>query len=417
MRRLIFFLLIIGISNNETQAKSLDYAKDIVPLLEKYCVDCHSDDEAEADLNFDAFRTIDDLRRDTKSWIKVEKMLVSRQMPPRKSEQPSDTERDKLSGWVHDFLTVEARARAGDPGRVVLRRLNNDEYNYTVRDLTGVASLDPTHEFPVDGAAGEGFTNSGDALGMSPALAIKYLDAAKEVADHAVLTPEGIRFSPFTTERDRTDELLSRIQAFYRQFTEDSGGSAVNLQGIKFTTNQGGRLPVARSLAATLAEREALNSGTKTLESVAKERSLNAKYLRNLWETLSSDKEADGTLLGELREKWNATESGDPSELVAQIDQEQKKLWKFNTIGHIDSEGSPPRWMETVGVQDLVTTRHDIKRSLPVGSDDGDVVFYLITDDANDGNNNDYVVWKNLMLSGGGRPAMKLWELAALKRL
>ncbi|MED6299329.1 MAG: c-type cytochrome domain-containing protein, partial [Verrucomicrobiota bacterium] len=77
MRKLILFLLIIGISNNETQAKSLDYAKDIVPLLEKYCVDCHSDDEAEADLNFDAFRTIDDLRRDTKSWIKVEKMLVS----------------------------------------------------------------------------------------------------------------------------------------------------------------------------------------------------------------------------------------------------------------------------------------------------------------------------------------------------
>ena len=88
MRRLILFLFIIGISNNETQAKSLDYAKDIVPLLEKFCADCHSDDEAEADLNFDAFRKIDDLRRDTKSWIKVEKMLVSRQMPPRKSEQP-----------------------------------------------------------------------------------------------------------------------------------------------------------------------------------------------------------------------------------------------------------------------------------------------------------------------------------------
>ena len=417
MRRLILFLFIIGISNNETQAKSLDYTKDIVPLLEKFCADCHSDDEAEADLNFDAFRTIDDLRRDAKSWIKVEKMLGSRQMPPRKSEQPSDPERDKLSGWVHDFLVTEARARAGDPGRVVLRRLNNDEYNYTVRDLTGVASLDPTHEFPVDGAAGEGFTNSGEAQGMSPALTIKYLDAAKEVAAHAVLTPEGIRFSPFTTERDRTDELLSRIQAFYRQFTEDSGGSAVNLQGIKFTTNQGGRLPVARYLAATLAEREALNSGTKTFESVAKERSLNAKYLRTLWETLSSDKEADGTLLGELRKKWKATESGDPSELVTEIDQAQKKLWKFNTIGHIDSGGSPPRWMETVGVQDLVTTRHDIKWSLPVGSDGGDVVFYLITDDANDGNNNDYVVWKNLRLEGGGRPEMPLWELEGLQRL
>jgi len=417
MRRLILFLLIIGICNNQTQAKPLDYAKDIVPLFEKYCVECHSDDDAEADLNFDDFRTVDDLRSDAKAWIKVEKMLASRQMPPRKSEQPLDTERDKLSGWVHDFLVTEAEARAGDPGRVVLRRLNNDEYNYTVRDLTGVTSLDPTREFPVDGAAGEGFTNSGEAQGMSPALAMKYLDAAKDVASHAVLTPEGIRFSPYTTERDRTDDLMSRIQAFYRQFTEDSGGSAVNLQGIKFTTNQGGRLPLARYLAATLAEREALKSGTKTLESVAKERSLNTKYLRTLWETLLSDKGGDGTLLGGLREKWKATESGDPAELVAQIDQAQKKLWKFNTIGHIDSEGSAPRWMESVGVKGLVTTRHDIKWSLPVGSDGADVVFYLITDDANDGNKDDYVVWKNLRLEGAGKPPMQLRELAGLQRL
>ena len=55
MRRLILFLLIIGKYNDETQAKPLDYAKDIVTLLEKYCVECHSDDDAEADLNFDAF--------------------------------------------------------------------------------------------------------------------------------------------------------------------------------------------------------------------------------------------------------------------------------------------------------------------------------------------------------------------------
>ena len=98
----------------------------------------------------------------------------------------------------------------------------------------------------------------------------------------SVLTPTGIRFSEFTTERDRTDELLSRIQAFYRQFTEDGGGLDVDLHGIKFTTNQGGRLPVAKYLAATLAERDALKSGAKTLESVAKERSLNSKYLRAL---------------------------------------------------------------------------------------------------------------------------------------
>ena len=148
---------------------------------------------AEGEVDLDSFKSLDDLRRDTKTWVKVEEMLSSRQMLSRKSDQPTDEQRATLQQWVNGFLIEEARALAGDPGRVVLRRLNNDEYNYSVRDLTGVPTLNPTREFPVDGAAGEGFTNAGDALGMSPALVDKFLDAGKE-ARHLVLLPDGIRF-------------------------------------------------------------------------------------------------------------------------------------------------------------------------------------------------------------------------------
>jgi hypothetical protein len=385
-------------------------------LLKRYCYKCHSGDDAEGEIDLESFATLADVRRSPKVWLKVREMLESRQMPPKDKKQPTDDERSRLQTWVRDYLQSEAQARAGDPGPLVLRRLNNAEYNYTVRDLTGVPSLDPTHEFPVDGAAGEGFTNSGAAQGMSPALMTKYLDAAKEVAAHAMLTPEGIRFSPYTTERDRTNELLARIQAFYRQFTDNSGGSAVNLQGIKFTTNQGGRLPVARYLAATLAEREALASGAKTVETVAKERGLNAKYLRTLWQTLSADEADDGTLLGGLRERWRKTESNDPSKLMSEIDQAQKKMWKFNSIGHIGREGGPPRWMEAVGVRTLVATRQDLKWKLPAAADGKDVVFYLATGDAGDGNDSDYVVWKNLRLEGGGRPPLPLRDVAGLQK-
>jgi hypothetical protein len=96
------------------------------------------------------------------------------------------------------YLRAEALANAGDPGPVGLRRLNNAEYTYTIRDLTGV-DLDPAREFPVDSAAGEGFTNAGNALAMSPALLTKYFDAGKEIAAHAVLLPDGFRFSPYRT--------------------------------------------------------------------------------------------------------------------------------------------------------------------------------------------------------------------------
>ena len=90
-------------------------------------------------------------------------------MPPKDAKPLTADERERLSTWVRAFLKNEAKAHAGDPGRVLLRRLSNAEYTYTLRDITGVDSLQPAREFPVDGAAGEGFTNTGDALVMSPA--------------------------------------------------------------------------------------------------------------------------------------------------------------------------------------------------------------------------------------------------------
>src|SRR5213076_3122643 len=107
---------------------------------------------------------------------------------------------------------------AGDPGIVLARRLSNAEYDYTIRDLTGV-DLQPTKEFPVDPANEAGFDNSGESLAMSPALVKKYLEAARAVADHIVFTPEGFRFAPYpvTTEEDRDKYAVNRIVEFYKR--------------------------------------------------------------------------------------------------------------------------------------------------------------------------------------------------------
>ena len=67
-----------------------------------------------------------------------------------------------------------SEAQSGDPGIVLARRLSNAEFDYTIRDLTGV-DIRPTREFPVDPANEAGFDNSGESLAMSPALLKKYL--------------------------------------------------------------------------------------------------------------------------------------------------------------------------------------------------------------------------------------------------
>ena len=69
--------------------------------------------------------------------------------------------------------------------------------------------------------------------------------------------------------RDWTDELLARFASSIASSPTPRGGDQVNLQGIVFDTNEGGRLPLEKYLAATLAEREALAAGAKTIEAVA----------------------------------------------------------------------------------------------------------------------------------------------------
>src|SRR2546427_9678486 len=107
--------------------------------------------------------------------------------------------------------------------------------------------------------------NVGNSLVMSPSLLTKYLDGAKDIANHAVLLPEGIAFSPSTSQRDWSEEKLAAIRAFYGRFTENGGGTAVNLQGIKVDTKDGGGLPRRQYLAGTLSERAALRSKEKTI--------------------------------------------------------------------------------------------------------------------------------------------------------
>src|SRR5262245_60659097 len=281
---------------------AVEYTKEVRPLFQRHCWRCHSGKRQEADVNLGSFTTFDDVRKAPRTWLKVLEMLDSGQMPPPEARRPSEADRNHLRTWVRSYLKAEARAQAGDPGPVVLRRLSNAEYTYTVRDLTGLSELQPARQFPVDGAAGEGFTNTGQALVMSPALLAKYLDAGKEIAGHAMLLPDGFRFSPSTSRRDWTNEILAQIRELYRRHSDRQGGTRVNLQGIVFDTNDGGRLPLEAYFAATLAEREAIRSGVKTPAAVARECGLNAKYLASLWDVLNSKEPSP--LLDVIRARW-----------------------------------------------------------------------------------------------------------------
>ncbi len=371
-------------------ALGAEYIERVRPLLERLCLDCHSREERKGELDLERFTGLNAVRRDPTTWRKVIEMLESREMPPERRRQPSADERALLIDWARRYLDAEARARAGDPGRVVLRRLSNAEYTYTVRDLTGVA-LDPARQFPVDGAAGEGFTNTGDALVMSPALVTKYLDAAREIASHAVLLPDGIRFSPHASRRDWTDEILAEIRALHGRFTDGEG-----------------RVDLERYFSALIRHRDVLRGDPGAARRITRDEGLSASYLETLARVLASD-EPRSVLLDRVRELWRDADPEGARALAAAVRAWQDRLWRYNPVGHF---GSVRPWQEPVSViVDSVTLRVAVP---PATGDPGDdVVLFLVAGTAGDGNEADVVVWDRPRFERSGQTPLPLRDLAA----
>lgn len=387
-------------------------------LVHRYCAECHSPERAEAEIDLTAFDTFSKVQEQPETWQKVGEMLEDGQMPPEDAPKPTDEEQRFLHSWVWRFLKEEAKRNAGDPGPVVLRRLSNAEYAYSLRDLTGVSSLDPAREFPVDGAAGEGFTNAGQALVMSPSLLTKYLDAGKEVAAHAVLLPSGIRFSPHVTRRDWTEEILAEIRELYGKYTEAKGSSVVNLQGIVFDTNGGGRLPVEQYLSALLAHRKELDNHATTLGDIGHETGLSPKYLTGLWQLLNapianSEPNTSSVLLDRLREEWKSAKLDDVGRMSALVADWQQALWRFTSVGHIGKAGAPQAWMEPVSP---IVDRHEIRVKVPVPEGAKEVTLYLVAADAGDGNEHDFAVWERPRLVAPGRPDLLIRDVRPVTR-
>lgn len=382
-----------------------DFKSAIQPMMKEFCLGCHSTEKHKGDLDLERFTSLTEIVKQPKIWQGVLDQVSLGEMPPAEKPQLSAAQKQQLQRWVTSALDAAAQARAGDPGPVVLRRLNNAEFTYTIRDLTGVPTLDPAKEFPVDSASGEGFMNVGNSLVMSPSLVTKYLDAAKDMAAHAVLLPDGIRFSPSTTRRDWTEQWLAEIRGVYREFTDNGGGTSVNLQGIRFDTKDGGVLPLDKYLAALLEERAGQRKRTDVPAG------LSAKYLQTLRATLNGRQ--PNLLLDPIRARWRTARPGDAAELAKGISQWQHALWKFNSVGHIGKKGGPKSWMEALTP---LQSKQEVKLKLPPSTADREVTLYLSASDAGDGNAGDFVVWEQPRFVAPGQPPLLLREVREVSR-
>ena len=264
------------------------FTQTVRPFLQRYCLACHGEAKREAKLDLSGYASLAAVAQQHRTWELALDRLAAHEMPPEDAErQPAADERQAVVAWIEAMRDAEARRHAGDPGPVLARRLSNAEFDYTIRDLTGV-DIRPTREFPVDPANEAGFDNSGESLTMSPALAKKYLAAARLVADHLALKPHGFVFAPHAvvTETDRDKYCVQRIIDFYARRRVDY---ADYFHALALRRSRQGD--------------ETANLDV-SLDRLGRESKLSPKYLKSLWATLNDgDEPATGPVVA-LRAMW-----------------------------------------------------------------------------------------------------------------
>src|SRR5579884_2044159 len=294
-----YFLHSTAVARSHASSPTVDklenrFAADIRPFVERYCLKCHGPNRPKGDLDLSRDMTLAAVTDNMRQWSRVLERLQANEMPPEDAKrQPSGAERAAVIAWLRDLQEREIRKNSGDPGLVLARRLNNAEYDYTIRDLTGV-DLRPTRSFPVDPANEAGFDNSGESLTMSPALLKKYLAAARLVAENMVLEPEGFVFAPHpvVTDTDHDKYCVRRIIDFYDRHKVDFADYFFAAWKYRY--------------------REQLGRPGVDLDRCAAEAGLSATYLAIVWKALT-----DGDAVGPwavIRKVWRELPGPDRAE-------------------------------------------------------------------------------------------------------
>jgi hypothetical protein len=188
MRFSLLSLLLLGASAPVGFAAAPDFERDVRPFLKRHCYACHDAKQAKAGFRIDELGT-DFLRGTTADdWHEVINQISGGKMPPEDQPHPDPQAAFAVVEWVGAKLKEAEKLARMSGGRILMRRLNRQEYANTVGDLF---RLDPhfveklKRELPADGKA-EGFDRISSALFFDQTQMSSYLEWTAEIAREAV---------------------------------------------------------------------------------------------------------------------------------------------------------------------------------------------------------------------------------------
>ena len=251
------------------------------PIFQKYCFECHGLEKPEAGLSIQKLIGAGPVGPHAADWEDIAYMLEAKEMPPvDASAFPTDAERAAAVSWIRASVKAYEIAHADEPGRVTVRRLTSGEYGYAIHDLTGI-DIPVGIDASSDSVGGEGFTNFGDVQFVQDVSIERYLEAAKLVADHAVIGAGPIEFYADPGKTGLELSALNRINELYSS------------KGFRVVSGEGGRpFGLERYGKALYAawhykHRAALGEPTATLRGLAEKEGITGRFAEHVWTVLN----------------------------------------------------------------------------------------------------------------------------------
>lgn len=170
-------------------------------FLDQHCTECHDGEVKKAGLDLTALNWKPEDKRTFDQWVKVFDRVTKNEMPPAKKPRPEAGAKGSflaaLEQALHDSQTTQQTAT----GRTVLRRLNRNEYENTVRDLLSINT--PLAGILPEDTPMHGFDTVAEGLRFSQLQMEKYLEAADVAIDSAInldVAPEPVKKKFFFKE-------------------------------------------------------------------------------------------------------------------------------------------------------------------------------------------------------------------------
>ena len=156
-----------------------------VTLIKNFCLDCHDGETQKGEINLKAALGSEPLVKNLDLWKTVINRIENGDMPPKKNDQPSYSEKKALLKWLDREVVQFDYSSIDDPGYEQARRLTHIEFSNTLRDLLGL-NMNLVEDFPIDLSGKSGFDNSANTLFLQPILMERYLGAIDKAVEATI---------------------------------------------------------------------------------------------------------------------------------------------------------------------------------------------------------------------------------------